>query len=708
MSFLLMAMVMLVLIPMSFASDVDAIDTADELATADVDVDAVSAVDDVELESDDSEPVSSSQDSDVIQATGNGTAKDIQDKLDNTSLNIIDLSDFDSYDVENTTFEVGRAVTIQGNGNTTIYGWGGPGNGIFHVSASGVTFIGIKFVDTNPNSIHTYYDDETKNAHQISGWGIHFQRSSNNLVENCSFINFNHGVRVQQQSNNVVIKNSYFTGYTNYLRNDPLVNVEKGTKAIGVMGSQNTQIIGCTFEGQVLDAISLASGCGGASIINNTFIGNSYAIYFGGASTGGTTISGNKFKNIGHYEGVDAKTGNPVVWDLLPVISIQKSASGIQITDNEFEAIAGNILIAAEAGNTAHGGPSELGDVTVTGNTVIANEYAATATLLHVLARGGEFNPFENITVKDNTLNGARSIAFWDFEWGSEQGDAVIPKGNLAVSLILIEDIDGTTITASLVDGDGVAIDGATVTYAIEGGANGTTETDEDGLFTVQGEAGKVITITFDETSVFEGTSIDLTIPASSAPVTPVATTLTASDVSVKAGNSGTIKVTLKDADGNVLGNKTIAIQVDGEPLFIGETDTNGVVNAPFKYASAATKYAYISYIDETGNYVSSLETVKITVTKKATTLSAKKATLKVKKAKKIKVTLKSEGKVLANKKVTIKFKGKTFSAKTNKKGVATIKVKATKKGKGTATIKFAGDGAYKSITKKVKFNVKK
>ena len=81
---------------------------------------------------------------------------------------------------------------------------------------------------------------------------------------------------------------------------------------------------------------------------------------------------------------------------------------------------------------------------------------------------------------------------------------------------------------------------------------------------------------------------------------------------------------------------------------------------------------------------------------------------MKVKKAKKIKVTLKSNGKAVAGKQITIKVNKKTFKGKTNAKGVATIKVKVTKKGKFTATVKFAGDSAYKAATKSVKFTVKK
>jgi hypothetical protein len=88
---------------------------------------------------------------------------------------------------------------------------------------------------------------------------------------------------------------------------------------------------------------------------------------------------------------------------------------------------------------------------------------------------------------------------------------------------------------------------------------------------------------------------------------------------------------------------------------------------------------------------------------------------IEVRKVKKYKISLKTvkskvDGKTYlkAGKKLTLKIKGKTFTAKTNKKGVATFKIKKlTKKGKYTATIKFKGDNTYKASTKKVKITIK-
>ena len=186
-----------------------------------------------------------------------------------------------------------------------------------------------------------------------------------------------------------------------------------------------------------------------------------------------------------------------------------------------------------------------------------------------------------------------------------------------------------------------------------------------------------------------------------------VSTNINANNLSIKSLNTGYIQVTLNDANGATLVNKTVNVIINGV-VKEGITGDDGVAKIAVKYSSAGTYYATVTFAGD-DSYKSSISTSKVVVSKKATKITAPKKTFKVKtKTKKVKITLKSGSTVLKSKKITLKVNGKTYTAKTNKKGVATVKVtKLTKKGTFKYTVKFAGDKAYKAISKKGKITVK-
>ena len=75
---------------------------------------------------------------------------------------------------------------------------------------------------------------------------------------------------------------------------------------------------------------------------------------------------------------------------------------------------------------------------------------------------------------------------------------------------------------------------------------------------------------------------------------------------------------------------------------------------------------------------------------------------------KKLYATLKdNKGKTISSKKIIFKVNGKKYSAKTNKKGIATVKVKISKKKTYVVTTTFNGDSSYGKITKKSKLIIK-
>ena len=78
-------------------------------------------------------------------------------------------------------------------------------------------------------------------------------------------------------------------------------------------------------------------------------------------------------------------------------------------------------------------------------------------------------------------------------------------------------------------------------------------------------------------------------------------------------------------------------------------------------------------------------------------------------KSKNVVITLKSAlNKLLASKKITLSVNGKTYAAKTNSKGQATLKItKLTKKGSFKYTVKFNGDSNFNKVSKTGKIIIK-
>ena len=178
-------------------------------------------------------------------------------------------------------------------------------------------------------------------------------------------------------------------------------------------------------------------------------------------------------------------------------------------------------------------------------------------------------------------------------------------------------------------------------------------------------------------------------------------------NISTTATTTKYFTISLIDAKNMPLVNKTIKFTVNGKTDSI-VTNGSGVATVKVSYSTAGTRYYTFSFLGETG-YSASIASAKVVVSKKATKLTAPKKTFKVNtKTKKVQVKLTSGKTVLKNKKVTLKVKGVTYTAKTNKKGIATFKItKLTKKGTFKYNVKFAGDKAYKAVNKNGKITIK-
>ena len=178
-------------------------------------------------------------------------------------------------------------------------------------------------------------------------------------------------------------------------------------------------------------------------------------------------------------------------------------------------------------------------------------------------------------------------------------------------------------------------------------------------------------------------------------------------DVAIDGKTGKYFKGVLKDALGIVLPNKEILISYNGK-TYKKTTDKNGAFKFQLNIKKAGS-YSISAYYLGDNIFKASYATAKITVTKQTPKITAKKATYKVKTKKKlIKATFKSaKNHPVKGKLIKFTVKGKTYSAKTNKKGIASVNIKLAKKGTYKVAVKFAGDTTYNKVTKKITLKIK-
>ena len=182
---------------------------------------------------------------------------------------------------------------------------------------------------------------------------------------------------------------------------------------------------------------------------------------------------------------------------------------------------------------------------------------------------------------------------------------------------------------------------------------------------------------------------------------------LTAPNKSYYVNANKYLTATFKDINGKLIKNKKISFIISGK-TYTAYTNSNGVAKVKVNVNVAKTYTVTVKFAGD--NVYSPLsKTLKLYVKKVPTKLIVKNRSYKKsKKIKKLTATLKTKsGKALAKKKLTFIVNGKKYTAKTNKKGVATVKVKVSKRKTYKFTVKFAGGSTYLKTSKKAKLKIK-
>ena len=164
---------------------------------------------------------------------------------------------------------------------------------------------------------------------------------------------------------------------------------------------------------------------------------------------------------------------------------------------------------------------------------------------------------------------------------------------------------------------------------------------------------------------------------------------LAASDLTKYFTANGKFNIYVKDNSGNAVSGAVVHVVFNKQKIDL-KTNAKGYVSLDAKNLPAG-KYT----IKATCNSMSISK--KITVKPLLITKNISK-----KKAKTVKFTAKlinNKGKILKNKKVSFKFKGKTYTAKTSSKGIATLSLKNLKVGKYTIQTSYGKSTVKNTIT---------
>ena len=176
-----------------------------------------------------------------------------------------------------------------------------------------------------------------------------------------------------------------------------------------------------------------------------------------------------------------------------------------------------------------------------------------------------------------------------------------------------------------------------------------------------------------------------------------VLSTISAKDISKVYTDSRKFSATFYKSSGKVLANKNIKFKLNGK-TYTKKTNSKGV--ASLSLTTLKTGTHKITCYNTDG--LTKTKTIKV-VKSTTTSLTASKYTFLKSDSKTIKVKLLNKfgyapgkGKI-----ITFKVNGKSYTAKTNSKGIASLKLPSLKEGIYTVNYKFAGNNFYKASSTK-------
>ncbi|WP_458406500.1 hypothetical protein [Methanobrevibacter sp.] len=450
------------------------------------------------------------------------------------------------------------------------------------------------------------------------------------------------------------------------------IALEKGVKDVNVVNN-NFNISG---DGRTVSAIELNAE-GDYAISNINIINNTLVIDSSGENAYGIYASSNKEESLNYILIV----GNNISingTDHIEAIYLYKIGDSI-VKDNVIGVFAnGSEEIIDAYGINAYG----ISGVNITNNVIGAESSKA--------AYGVTLSESNKMNVLDNEINVDGISAIGLGLTGSSSKDINLMNNDLTVnagdysSITTYDDKFGTGANGIVVS------DGASANICnnkLEGNAS-SINTAGAGEITNRSTVDPEPTVN-KLNSKFYYTSITVFAAANSGE-----------------SNNVYFKVKLLDNSNNAIKSRTVTVRYNGVDYKV-ITDSNGVVQLKVNIPVSGT-YGFSVRFDGDDNYNASSGNYNILVKKNTVKITVKTKKVKKSKSKRtVKFVFKtSKNQVLKSKKVKLTINKKTYTVKTNKKGLATFKVKLPNKKKSYKyKLAFAGDkmNSAKSMSGKLK-----
>ena len=477
---------------------------------------------------------------------------------------------------------------------------------------------------------------------------------TNNVMEVTSENNMAYGV-ASPDSKDVVIDDNRITA------------TGVGAVGVGFVNDENVEVDGNVISITGGDYTTVRTyekvGAANAAILNR------------GASTKNLNVGENTLTENGKETDI-IKTGDGSK-DLQAIIDAAPAGSTVDLTGQYFTDVA-NVKINK--------------DITITGGTIIGKEGES----IFVLPAKSEGGPSE-FSLTDSTIkvNNANTIVKATADNDTDPTAIDTPIINIKNNNIELANNDVVPESVTVLELDSerpvlaptgeIAVTGNTLAAGVDPFDFKVTSVNTDDGTVVP--AGPISTERIETQIIYQNM------------------TTTAVDVDTDGRVGKYFYITLKDKNGNLLKNKHVQIGFNGQ-VYDRDTDENGQAKLQINLKNAGTYTFAVSYLGD-DEYNGSFIVAKIVVNKQKGSLTVPNKSYKASATKSLTATFKSaSGKVVANKKITFTVNGKTYTATTNAKGVATVKVSLNTKGTYSFTAKFAGNNMYAAISKTAKLTI--